>query len=238
MFRALTGACLCLGALLVMVGNPAAANDDPARRVSVTGNASVAVTPDLARLSLGVEARKSDLGEARDEVSRVAAAFLSLCKRLGIPENKIQTTGLNIRPEYRWDSKTREQRFEGYYVQRQLQVELNDLDLLGQLIEGAVDAGVNQVSPPSLDSSRRDELHREALAAAARDARANAQVLAKALDTQVAGVHSIEAFDAGPVARPMMMEARAVAQDAAATYQAADIRIDARVNAVFALAGD
>ena len=59
-----------------------------------------------------------------------------------------------------------QQVFTGYFVQRQLQVEINDLDKLGNVIEGAIDAGVNEVSPPALDSSKAKELNRDALAAA------------------------------------------------------------------------
>ena len=81
----------------------------------------------------------------------------------------INVIGLTIQPEYGWDDKLQKQVFTGYYVQRQLQVEINDLSSLGELIEGAIDAGVNEVSPPSLDSSKRKELTRNALEMATND---------------------------------------------------------------------
>lgn len=218
----------------------AAAADDDRRSVSVTGEASVIATPDKAIINMGVEARNIDLQAARDRVARVAAEFLKLTEELGIEEGKVQTTGLTMRPEYRWDRDGQQQELQGYYVQRQLQVELDDIELLGELIEAAVDSGVNQVSPPLLDSSRRDELHREALAAAARDARANAQALAAALDGRIGPVRSLQAggFPRPPEPMfrtqgvPMAMEA------AAETYQTGDIRIDARVSAMFDLLVD
>src|SRR5690606_41228399 len=57
---------------------------------------------------------------------------------------------------------------------------LRDLDKLGPLLERAFDLGINQVSEPQLDSSRRRELEREALAKAVEDARLNAQAVARA----------------------------------------------------------
>ena len=66
----------------------------------------------------------------------------------------------------RWDEKDRKRVLLGYLVSRQVQVELRDLELLGTLLERAVDAGVNQVNDPVLDSSRRKQLEREAMAKA------------------------------------------------------------------------
>ena len=59
-----------------------------------------------------------------------------------------------------------EQELRGYIAERQLTIEIDDLDKLGALVEGAVAAGVNQVSPPQLDSSKRKETYRQALRAA------------------------------------------------------------------------
>lgn len=213
-----------------------AADEALPRQVSVSGTASLTATPDRASISLGIQARNRSLTAARNRVASVAEDFLVLTRKLGIAEKEIQTTGLTMRPEYRWNQDRREQEFVGYFVQRSLTVQLEDLELLGKLIEGAVDAGVNEVSPPRLDSSRRPELHREALALAAADARANAEVLARSLDANLGTVRQISASNAPP--RPMATGGRvmmAEAADATATYQTGDIRFEARVNAIFDL---
>ena len=75
------------------------------RTISVSGTGTVDSTPDIARLSLAVQRRDVSMQVARDETVRVSKAFLALCKKLGIPENKIRTSGLTINPEYRWDEK-------------------------------------------------------------------------------------------------------------------------------------
>lgn len=227
---------LFLATALVM---SAAAADDEPRVVSVSGAASVSAAPDRARIVMGVEARDPVLQTARKQVSSVAGKFLKICKSLGIPESKVQSSGVTMRPEYRWLPEQREQQLLGYYVQRQLVVELDDLELIGKVIEAAVDAGVNQVSPPALDSSRREALHREALAAAANDARANATALATTLGVRLGTVRRIDAGDAGRPPQPMMARAMAMEADSAAdSYQTGDIRVDARVNAEFELLAD
>ncbi len=212
------------------------ADEEPPRQVNVTGVASLTATPDRAVITMGIQARNPSLAAARERVGKVAGEFLDLTRRLGIDKKHVQTTGLTMRPEYRWNRDGQKQEFTGYFVQRSLTVQLEDLDLLGKLIEGAVDAGVNEVSPPQLDSSRRRELHRETLAKAAEDARANAEVLAQTLRATLGPVRSISAADMGGPPRPMQARVMmAESADVAATYQAGDIKFEARVNVTFDL---
>lgn len=209
------------------------------RTISVSGTGTVDATPDIARLSLAVQRRDVSMQVARDETVRVSKAFLALCKKLGIPENKIRTSGLTINPEYRWDEKTNQQVFTGYFVQRQLQVEINDLDKLGNVIEGAIDAGVNEVSPPALDSSKAKELNRDALAAATADAKANAERIASSLGVKLGSVRTVVAGGSMPPPMPMqevrLMSAAPMADMAgkAANYVPGEISFEGRVDATF-----
>jgi len=224
----------------VLGGTLAMADEKMPRTVSVAGEASILAAPDRASINASVQSRNVDMATARSEVVDVSARFLALCKKLRIDESSVSTTGLTIQPEYRWDQKNREQILIGYFVSRQLRVELDDIELIGKLIEGAVDAGVNQVSPPVLDSSKRKKLYRQALAAAADDARANAKALADELDVILGPVRSIDAGGGG-VPAPLMrgrMEAMQADMAPEATYQAGDIEFAARVNATFDLITD
>jgi len=208
------------------------------RTISVSGTGTIDATPDIARLSLAVQRRDVSMQVARDETVRVSKAFLALCKKLGIPENKIRTSGLTINPEYRWDEKENRQVFTGFFVQRQLQVEITDLDKLGNVIEGAIDAGVNEVSPPALDSSKAKELNRDALAAATADAKANAERIASSLGVKLGAVRTVVAGGASPPPMPMQeMRVMAMASDsagkAAANYVPGEISFEGRVEATF-----
>jgi uncharacterized protein YggE len=212
----------------------ALAEENP-RTISVSGTGSVDAAPDIARLRLAVQRRDLNMQVARDATVKVSRDFITLCNRLGIKESKIRTAGLTIQPEYRWDQKQELQVFTGYFVQRQLEVELDDMDKLGELIEGAITVGVNEVSPPELDNSQRRELARQALAAAATDARSNAQRLADTLGVKLGALRSIDAHSnqpppPGPMLRMAAMSAEA---DAGASYTPGEISVDAQVSAVF-----
>ena len=158
----------------------AVAAEAPPRLVSVSGSGEVKAQPDMANVTLGVEARNPSLAEARAQVNATVDRVLALTRDLKIDPKLVDSTRLQVQPEYRWDEKTSQQVLLGYLVSRQVDIELRDLDRLGTLLEKSVSAGVNQVGGARLDSSRRKELEREALARAVEDARLNADALARA----------------------------------------------------------
>lgn len=225
---------LALALCLALAG--VARADEPPRTLTVEGSATVSAAPDVARVRLAVERRDPSLRKARETVVATSRNVLALCGRLGIPEAKVQSSGLSIQPEYRYDGKGGPPVLTGYVVQRQIAVEVTNLDKLGELLEGAADAGINQVFPPELDSSRRRELGRQALAGAAEDARANAGRIAESLGLKLGPLRTLTAGQQSPP-RPMPMYAmKAMAAEASApadTYTAGEISIDAQVTATF-----
>ena len=219
---------------LLAVAMTAQADDEP-RTISVSGTGTVEAVPDIAQLHLAVQRRDLNMAAARAATVKVSRDFIALCSRLGIKESKVRTAGLTIQPEYRWDQQQKLQVFTGYFVQRQLEVELSDLDKLGELIEGAIDAGVNEVSPPELDSSQRRELGRQALAAAATDARSNAQRIADTLGVKLGALRNIDAHSNQPRPPGPMLRVAAISaeSDAGASYTPGEITMDAQVSASF-----
>lgn len=205
------------------------------RSVSVSGQGEVRAEPDMARLGLGVSARNDDLDAARAEVTRGVQAVLALTAELGIESKYVHATDINIQPEYDWDPQTRERRFRGYYVWRQVSVELRSLERLGTLIERAVDLGVNQLGAPALDSTRRTALERQALALAVDNARLNAEVIARAAGGKLGAARSISA-SSGMVPPPIMYgKTMAMAADAGGedTYQSGEMTFTATVQATY-----
>lgn len=231
--------CVSLALLLLTAFVPSAADEKPHRSVTVTGQGEVDVKPDRARVLVGVEARNLKLVSAQSKVNTTVEAFLKLTKDLGIAGDHVRSSRVTVRPEYTWDNQAREQRFVGYYVARQMEVDLHDLDKLGRLIEGALGTGVNQVSDPQLLASEEQTHYRKALALAANDARRNAETLAKELGAKVGAPRTLSATQTGyapPPPVPVMarMES-ATPQPGADTYTTGEIKFTAQVNAEFDL---
>lgn len=211
------------------------------RTVTVSGQGEIQAEPDKAIVLLGIESRRPNLEEARAEVARVVDAALKLTRDLKIDQKYVRATRINVQPEYNWDNTARERHLIGYYVSRQIEVDLRDLDKLGQLLERAVDLGVNQVSEPQLDSSKRRELEREALAKAVQDARLNAEAVAKAAGARLGAPRTISA-SSGFVPPPMPYQKRTMAamaeSDAAGTYQSGEMSFTGNVQVEYDLIPD
>jgi uncharacterized protein YggE len=213
------------------------------RTITVAGTGVVVGEPDKARVGLTVQKSNPSMDKARAETVAVVDRFLALTRKLGIDPKKVRTTSALVNPEYRWDKAGGQPVLTGYLVQRQLEVEVTDLDKLGALIEGAVSAGVNNVSPPVLDSSKRRELNRQALEAASRDAEANARAIATTLGVKLGALRELTAGDATPPLPPLpmremkVMAASAEPDGGAATYMPGSLEFEARVNATFDVVG-
>jgi uncharacterized protein YggE len=211
------------------------------RTVAVTGMGEILAEPDRATVMLGVEARKPQMAAARTEVARGVDAILKLTRDLKIDPKYVRTTRLNVQPEYDWNNPERQRKLIGYYVMRQVEIDLRDLEQLGTLLERAVSLGANQVGEAQLDSTRRREFERQALAKAIEDAKLNADAAAKASGTKLGAVRSINT--SGSVAPPMPMPYErtvmkaAMSSDAgrAETYQIGQMNFSATAQVVYDL---
>jgi uncharacterized protein YggE len=209
-----------------------AAEADRARVISVSGQGEVQAEPDQALVTLGVESRKPKLDDARAEVTKTVDGILKLTRDLKIDTKYVRSTRVNVQPEYNWENGARERNLIGYVVSRQVEVELRDLEKLGQLLEKSTDLGVNQLGDPRLDSSKRRDLEREALAKAVADAKLNAEAVAKAAGAKIGSARTISASSGYsappmPMASPKVMMARA--GDAAQTYQSGQMSFTGNV---------
>jgi uncharacterized protein YggE len=220
---------------LILTLNIAWAESD--HSVTVTGSGSVDVKPDIARIHMSVIERNSSLEDAQNAVANVTVKVLKLLDELEIDRQLITTIGATVRPDYRWNRDKEQQELLGYVAERSIQIELRNLDKLGLLIEGAVQAGVNQVSPPVLDYQERANAYRQALARAAEDARSNAITIARTLDTKLGKVIELNTLPNAPGPQPMrMMQAEAMAADSGSqTYNAGNIHLEATLTATFEL---
>jgi uncharacterized protein YggE len=232
---------LSLVAALLMASSIAFADNEP-RTVAVNGSGFAEVQPDSAIVRMSIVARSETVAAAQREAADVSARLLALTDKLKINRKYVDSTGASVRADYRWNRQKEEQELRGYIAERQISVDVRDLDQLGELVEGAVGTGVNQVSPPQLKSSKDRDAYRDALANAAEDARANAAQLAATLGVKLGPVLSINA--GSTVAPRPMLQGRAMAmqadmaESAPETYNAGQLSYNATVSAIFELLDD
>ena len=90
------------------------------RTISVSGQGEIQAEPDRAVLTLGVEARKLKMEDARAEVTKTVEAVMKLTRDLKIDPKHVRTTRISVQPEYNWDNNARERSLIGYFVSRQV----------------------------------------------------------------------------------------------------------------------
>jgi uncharacterized protein len=211
------------------------------RSVTVSGQGEVSAAPDRARISMAVEETRPDLKSAQADVNRIVRDYLAQARALGVKDEDISTAGLSIRSDYDYSGKDG-RKFLGYHVTRSIELVVRDLDKVGDYLQKATDAGINNISDPVLESSQAEELQRQALAKAAADAQAKARVLAEALGVKLGAVHTIDAATevTPPRPQPRMMALAAAAPAAPSGneemgFAAGQIRFHVSLNAEFDL---
>ncbi len=86
--------------LLLPVSGWSGTNDEDLPRLTVSAEGTINVPPDKAVLSFAVETVGEKLSDVQKENQERLAKVLEECRRFNIPSEFIQTTSLNVIPEY------------------------------------------------------------------------------------------------------------------------------------------
>jgi uncharacterized protein YggE len=156
--------------------------------VSVRGEATIEVDPEIAVVSIGVLARGPDYQQTLDLLSKRSRAITEIIG--GFPSGiaKCETTGLHVFPEL---SDSKSERVRRYSGQTTTTVTLDDFAVLSDLIVRASAIELVQINGPWWQLRPTSEAYRTARLAAARDAVARAREYADAFGVQVTGLLEI-----------------------------------------------
>jgi uncharacterized protein YggE len=184
-------------------------------RLEVSATGEAARVPDLAIISAGVVTRQTTATTAIQENAARMERVLSALKRAGIEERDVQTSSINLNPEYRYQ-ENRAPQLVGYTASNQVSIRFRDIRNTGKILDALVAEGANQINGPTLTIDKPEAALDEARLKALANGRARADVYARALGRRVARIVSIsESGGSSPVPppMPMMMEARAQSAD-------------------------
>jgi uncharacterized protein len=146
------------------------------RQITVQGHGEASGRPDTATVQIGVETEAATSAEALAQNNTQAQAIIQKLKDLGVAEQDIQTSNFSISPAYGEDGR----QVTGYRVSNMVTVTIRDLDAAGALLDQVVEAGANSVYGISFSVAEPTELLNQAREQAVADARARAEVLARA----------------------------------------------------------
>lgn len=187
--------------------------DDTLRTISVNGVGRVKAEPDVADISLGVTEQGKEAGEASSKAAASMDSVVTALLEMGIDENDIQTTSLNLSPRYDWNQEPAP--IVGWEANNMVSVTIRDIDSVGAVVDGAVDAGANSVNGISFRVEDSTEATAVARSAAVADAEAKAAQLAADTGVTITGVVSITE-SGGQQPQPIYMARNEMAMDMAA----------------------
>lgn len=195
---------------------PAAAGERPVVRMIGEGEATV--VPDQLSFTLSVTRKEPDVDAALAGSSATLDRVLGRLKELGVREGDVQTTGLQMYPEYDYPAYSPPV-LTGYRVTQRARVTVTELAQGGRVVSAAVETGGNGVRATDLRLGVSDP---EAALATARDAAvetatAKAEQYAAATGQELGDVLSVQELGGS---RAAVRDLRAGAALARAAYDA------------------
>jgi uncharacterized protein YggE len=166
--------------ILACAISPAVA-ETPPPAISVTGEATVSVPPDLAEINGGVTTEAKTARDASAANNKAMSAVLQALKASGIAEKDIQTSRLSLQPQSAPIKGDRgPMQIVGYRASNRVTVTVRDVTKVANAIDALVSSGANDISGISFMVSQASKLLDDARAKAIEDAHRKADIYARA----------------------------------------------------------
>ena len=212
--------------------------DQDSAGITVSGSGSAFGEPDVAVLTLGVQAEAPTVAEARSEAAEAMDATLQALKDGGVEEKDIQTTRFSIDPRYdfRGDGPPK---LTGFFVENLVTVKIREIDNTGDLIDAAATAGGDLIRIQNLRFTIDDPsaLEDEARVAAMEEAKSKGETLAAVAGVSLGAPRSIS--ESGGVSRFAFEEGVAFAAlpaaDASTPIETGQLEVRVQVQVVYGL---
>jgi uncharacterized protein len=185
---------LAIGLVLIVIGLAGCSTTSPQSKTTVTGGifnsqstgiwvsgeGKVTAVPDVAILSLGVQAQATTVDQAQNQASASMNAAVNAIKAGGVADKDIQTTAFSIQQLTNYDQKTQQQTIIGYLVTNTVRVKVRNAANAGSIIDAVTKAGGDNTRINSISFTVNDPAPYETSARqlAMADAKAKAKQLA------------------------------------------------------------
>lgn len=234
----------------------------PARGITIVGVGKASGKPNIARSTIGVEARSGTAEQAIAEVNSRMAQVISALKQAGVADKDIRTASISLNFERAYEppplpaaapmpaAPPKGQAAPvaatpaappavklplGFYnASNSVEVTIRNLDSAGKVLSAATAAGADQLYGIRFEIEDLTPLQAEARQKAVADAKARASRLAELAGVKLGPAVSITEFDSGGGGGPVPM--MAMAKVASVPVESGELTIGTSVQIVYALA--
>lgn len=211
---------------LMSVSLVSLAQNAPARRsITATGQGSVSVTPDLARVDVGVSTTASTAQDAAAQNATQVSSVLAQLKLALGTTGEVKTVSYSLTPNYNYPPNGTPV-LTGYTATNIVEATTSDLTIVGKVIDSAVQGGANRVQSLTFTLKDDSAARGQALQSAAKRARADADAIATGL-----GIHTGNIIQAneGTTVTPVISLGAATPTAAATPVQPGNLEVHATV---------
>ena len=188
-------------------------NVDIKDRIQKTGNTitvyatgEVYTKPDLTITTFSAITEAKTVAEALSENTEKMNDVISFVKAQGVEDKDLKTTSFNIYPRYEYQKIETEiypyppgkRVLVGYEVTQSLEVKIRDMTKIGDILQGATDAGANQVGDLQFTIDKEEEFEKQARKEAIEKAKAKAEELAFQLGVNLVKITNFSESSVAP----------------------------------------
>lgn len=212
--------------------------------LTITAEGKSVRTPDLAVFTAGVVSEGKTAGEALSANAAAMTRVIATLKKAGIADKDIQTSQINLNPVYGQPvigpggQMVQEPRIVGYQASNTVTIRSRDIKGFGKVLDALVASGSNEINGPAFQMSDPRAAMDEARGDAMKQARARAELYAKASGLRVIRIVSItEGGDLGaPQNKFGFVEARSADASSNTPIAAGEVEAQVSVTVQFELA--
>ena len=212
----------------------------------VTGAGSVLIEPDMAVLSISIEAQEDSVSLAQSRVNQAMSVVLEQLQRSRIANKDLQTSHFRIQPNYIYEPVEikgepqyhlpQRQILIGYVLDQGLTIKVRFLDRLGDLIDNITNVAGNiiQVDSIRFDIDDRNAQQVSARTLALEDATAKAQQIADVMGVTLGSVVYVADLNTSEPKREMTSMLRSYAEmDVGTSVMTGELEIQVALQVVF-----
>ncbi len=185
-----------LGSLILSSCNTVIPPKAEPQLINTSGYAEKFIDPNMLVISLEIFGKSEQAKMAQELQANEYDRIKMAVETFKIKKEDFVTENMTLNPEYRYDEKTQSQKTVGFKVSHQMRIIIREIKKSGEFIDAISSAskidhaGVN-ISSIAWDNDKRKEVSESLITEAVADARKKADLLAKAADVKIYGVHSI-----------------------------------------------
>lgn len=207
----------------------------PMPMINVAGEGKIKVTPDQVNISVSVESKGVKAADVKKENDIKIDEVIKFIKKMKVDVKDFQTQRVTLNDQYDYQKKK-----HNYVATQTIIILLKDLSKYDELMEGIVDAGINNINNVDFKSSKLEIYKSDARKLAMKDAKAKADDYIAVLVGQKVGkaftiTDNTQAYYPQPVYGMAMMKSADMEAAPRQTLAVGEIEVIANVSVSFVL---